>query len=87
MMKKIKSFYKGIIQYVIETRNIKKRKYIISSLCAIYCISMIAYMFFCFKLENDNRGSLEVIAAYVFYIALYVLAFINKKPKQKNPLQ
>ena len=87
MIKKIVSFYNGIIQYLIETRDIKKRQYIISSLCATYCILMIAYMFFCFKLENDNKGSFEVIAAYGFYIAIYVLAFINKKPKRKNPLQ
>lgn len=87
MIKKILSLYKGIIQYLIETREIKKRKYIISFLCAAYCISMIVYMIFCFKLENDKKGSLEVIAAYVFYIAIYVLAFINKKDKRKNITQ
>lgn len=83
MIKKIIELYRRIIDLLVRVRENDRHRILLSIVTGSYCMLMILYMFTFFSLENNGYGKWEVLAAYGFYLAIYILAFINKKPKNK----
>lgn len=83
MIKKIIEFYYRMVELYLGIKNKPKQRKIVSIICGVYCISMLIYIFTCFSL-NDDRGNYEMVAALIFYAALFTLAYLQKKPKKRE---